>query len=309
MILTIGTTPALARSMIFPRIELNGVNRASEVRVAAAGKSINVARVIHTLGEPVTAATLLGGETGRQVTSELTAAGVKLEFVETAAPTRVCVTAIDQTCGQCTELIEPCGAIGDLESDQFWSLLCQRMPEASLSVLAGTLAPGIPPGLGAMVSRLATHAQIPLIVDMLGEPLLLALPEHPWMVKMNRNELELTLGSPLSSDGELRRGMLDLIQRGARRAAITLGPSGAILTDGRTFWQAVAPKVPVVSPIGSGDAFAAGLAVAYRRGLEDAEALRLAISCGAANAMTAQAGFLDPNVVRDLSGTVEVVTD
>jgi len=50
VILYVGGTPAMQRTLRFPRLEVGGVNRASEVRVTASGKVVNAARVATVLG-------------------------------------------------------------------------------------------------------------------------------------------------------------------------------------------------------------------------------------------------------------------
>ena len=55
-ILCIGTTPAVQRVMIFRKLTLDAVNRAATTLDGAAGKSVNVAKVLHALGgRPVAA--------------------------------------------------------------------------------------------------------------------------------------------------------------------------------------------------------------------------------------------------------------
>jgi fructose-1-phosphate kinase PfkB-like protein len=51
MILCIGPTPAAQRVMIFPQLVLDAVNRAASTLEGAAGKSVNVAKVLKVLGE------------------------------------------------------------------------------------------------------------------------------------------------------------------------------------------------------------------------------------------------------------------
>src|SRR5437867_2991928 len=50
MILCIGTTPAAQRVMVFRHLALNEVNRAAITAEGAAGKSINVAKVLQAMG-------------------------------------------------------------------------------------------------------------------------------------------------------------------------------------------------------------------------------------------------------------------
>src|SRR5688572_3512075 len=106
MILCLGTTPAFARTMIFDEVVADDVNRATSVYEIAAGKSINVAKVARVLGEEVVATGFLGGDTGRFIRAQLDQLGVKHHFVDVRPKTRTCITVIDETNGQTTELIE-----------------------------------------------------------------------------------------------------------------------------------------------------------------------------------------------------------
>ena len=61
MILCLGTTPAVQRVMVFRKLTLEAVNRAAATYDGAAGKSINVAKVLQTLGDEPLATGFLGG--------------------------------------------------------------------------------------------------------------------------------------------------------------------------------------------------------------------------------------------------------
>jgi tagatose 6-phosphate kinase len=67
-----------------------------------------------------------------------------------------------------------------------------------------------------------------------------------------------------------------------------------------------APAVEAVNPIGSGDAFAAGMAAAIARGEGVEGQLRLGTACAVANAMTAMAGTVVRADVERLAREVGV---
>src|SRR5216117_310895 len=106
MILCIGPTPATQRVMIFRKLGVDAVNRAITTLDGAAGKSINVAKVLKVLGEKPLATGFMGGDRGQYLRSLLQSKGVEMDFVEVDARTRQCVTVIDESAGTQTELVE-----------------------------------------------------------------------------------------------------------------------------------------------------------------------------------------------------------
>src|SRR6266481_946041 len=87
MILCIGTTPAAQRVMIFRKLMIDSVNRASATLEGAAGKAINVAKVLKALGEHPVATGFLGGDRGASILALLQAKRIDSEFVIVSART------------------------------------------------------------------------------------------------------------------------------------------------------------------------------------------------------------------------------
>src|SRR3954452_5996785 len=125
MILCLGTTPTVQRTMTFERLSLDNVNRAAEVLETASGKSLNVARVAHTLGEPVLATGFAGGDSGAFLREDLTRAGIAHDFVTVEPKTRTCVTAIDRANKTATELIQESSEV----EKPAWGRLRARLSE------------------------------------------------------------------------------------------------------------------------------------------------------------------------------------
>ena len=292
--------------MVFPRLHLDGVNRAIEVSEHASGKSINVARVLHTLGEAAMAVGFLGGDSGKFIREDLAASQIAHDFISVTPRTRMCITVRDTSNGTATELVQEAS---ELEKPA-WGKLRQRvaelMPRAKVLVLSGSLPPGAPRDFYAYCVNRATECAVISIVDAAGEPLRRALASKPLVVKPNRSELAKTLDTPIESEAALRDAVQQLIALGPAWAVITEGKAGAIVSDGETFWRVRSPKVDAINPIGSGDALAAGLASAISRGQRLPEACKLAIACGAANALTPVAGVVRPDDVSELIERVEI---
>jgi fructose-1-phosphate kinase PfkB-like protein len=92
--------------MVFENLCLNEVNRAATTVDGVAGKSINVAKVLHALGGQACAIGFLGGDRGDLVRSVLRERGIGHEFVSVPVRTRQCVTVIDRAQGTVTELVD-----------------------------------------------------------------------------------------------------------------------------------------------------------------------------------------------------------
>ena len=308
MILCLGTTPVLQRTMVFQRLHVDAVNRAISVSEHASGKSINVARVLHTLGEDAMAAGFLGGDSGTFIRADLRAAQIAHEFITVAPKTRTCVTVMDRSNGTATELVEEAAEV----EKPAWGKLRQRvaelLPRAKVLVLSGSLPPGAPGDFYAYCVNRATECAVMSVVDAAGEPLRRALASKPLVVKPNRSELAKTLDAPIESEAAYRDAIRQLVALGPSWAVVTEGKAGAVVSDGEQFWRVRSPKVAAINPIGSGDAVAAGLASAISRGQRLPEAAKLAVACGAANALTPVAGVVRADDVSELIERVEIET-
>lgn len=285
--------------MVFHGLKLDAVNRATTTLDGLAGKSVNVAKVLKTLGERPIATGFLGGDRGDYLRSALESRGIERDFVAVAARTRQCVTVIDQATGAVTELVEESQAVEPTAFERLTAIVHRRVAQCQAVVMSGTLAPGGPSDLYAHYTRLANAAGALSVVDAQGPALLAALAAQPGLVKPNRAELAATGGRALATEADVATAMRELAERGAQRVVVTAGRQATLAFDGHTFWRVSVPPVEAVNPIGSGDAFTAGLVSRLTRGDDLGEACRWGTAAGAANALTWLAGEVTrPDVER-----------
>jgi tagatose 6-phosphate kinase len=292
MHICLGTTPTVQLTMMFPRLELDEVNRAAAVHRHASGKSLNVARVLHTLGEDVRACLPLGGDTGLFMRHDLDASGIKYLATEIASPTRTCVTIVDQAGQTTTELVEEHATLSADECTRLQASAVSLLGGAKLLILSGSLARGVSADFYAQCCQHAAMAGVPVILDARDQPLTLALQHKPLIVKPNRAELATTVGLKIDGESSLKKAIVALHERGPQWVIVTMGKEGAVASDGERFWKIPGLKIESISPIGSGDAFAAGLAAGISRGQEIPQACRLATACAAANCLMPGSGLL-----------------
>lgn len=305
-ILCIGTTPAAQRVMIFRNLNLDSVNRAIATLDGAAGKSINVAKVLKTLGAHPIATGFLGGERGEFLRAIMARKKIGSDFVAVKTATRQCVTVIDESAGTHTELVEESRPVGPADFKNFMAVIRRRAAGCHAVVMSGSIAPGCPATLYRDCVRLANKAGAISVVDAQGAALSEALKAKPELVKPNRTELAATVGHKLESEAEVLRAMHELHERGAQRMIVTAGREQALAFDGNNFWRVSSPRIRAVNPIGSGDAFTAGVVLRLLRGDDLGEACRWGAAAGAANALTPLPGELNRKEVTRLVKEVRV---
>jgi tagatose 6-phosphate kinase len=303
-ILCIGTTPAAQRVMIFRKLALDAVNRAATTLDGAAGKSVNVAKVLKTLGEHPVATGFLGGDRGEFLRAALTEKGVESDFVTVSTRTRQCITVIDESVGAHTELVEESRPVEPADFEKLMAIVRRRVPECRAVVMSGTIVAGGPVNLYFDCTQLAEHAGVLSVVDAQGAALIEALKAKPGLVKPNRSELAASVGRKLNDDADVMKAMRELCERGAQRVVVTAGREPALAFDGKNFWRIAGPRIKAVNPIGSGDAFTAGLVSRLGRGDDLGEACRWGSAAGAANALTIMPGEVNRADVERLAREV-----
>ena len=306
MILCIGTTPAAQRVMTFRKLTIDAVNRAVTTLDGVAGKSVNVAKVLKALGEHPIATGFLGGDRGERVRAVLEAQGIELEFVSVAPGTRQCTTLLDAFTDTHTELVEESQPVAATDYEELMRIIRRRVKDCRAVVMSGTITPGGPVDLYFQGTQIAREAGAMPVVDAQGAALLEALKAKPALVKPNRPELAATLGRELKDEAALRSAMRELHERGAQRVVVSSGKDPALAFDGQSWWRVHSPRIEAKNPIGSGDAFAAGLVWRLLRGENLGEACRWASASGAANALTLMAGEVHRADVERLAAEVRV---
>src|SRR5919202_5349210 len=106
MIVTVTLNAAVDRTLTVPNFQLGQRHRASAALTLAGGKGINVARALKTLGVPVVATGLAGGETGTWIVRELTGEAILNDFVPIEGQSRTSTAVVDPAGGAYTEINE-----------------------------------------------------------------------------------------------------------------------------------------------------------------------------------------------------------
>jgi len=140
MILTVTPNPCVDRTIYVDHLRPGEIVRARTSDVIAGGKGNNVARVVHTLGEPVRPVILAGGETGELIGRLLRERdGLEPAVSEISGASREVVTILEEPTGRQSAYVEPGPVVGADEIAAFVSLVSSAMDQAELAVLSGSV--------------------------------------------------------------------------------------------------------------------------------------------------------------------------
>lgn len=309
MILCMGTTPAIARTMQYDSLRIGEVNRTLVVHDYAAGKAVNVARVVTTLGAEASVLGVAGGLHGASLLALLDRDRLHHQFVSISAATRICTTVVDLDAQNATELVEESPPMATGEEVALFDLFEAQLPEADIVVLSGSLARGVRRDFYARATMAAHARGSRVVLDASGEPLRTALASRPDVVKINADELA-GIVTEVSGTGEA--GLVEqarFVNRMTGGAVIiTRGSAPTIAIDPRgDGWRVASVRVErPVSPIGCGDSFAAGVAIALSREESIEQWLALGSACAVANVLTPHAAHVDPREVERIRAHVRL---
>ncbi|WP_163577372.1 1-phosphofructokinase [Halomonas faecis] len=283
-VLTLTLNPALDLSIGLERLALGKVNRTRETHLDAAGKGVNVARVLVALGHDVTVSGFLGADNDGPFLRAFEALGVEDAFLRVPGETRI-NAKLAEADGRVTDINGP----GTTIDETAWQRLLdgldtrladpRRRPDAV--VIAGSLPPGVTAeNLASLVTRLR-GAGLAVWVDTSGEALTAAIAARPTAVKPNEHELAAWAGRRLESVEARLSAALRLYAEGIEEALISAGDQGVLWVSRRGAWQAMPPRLAVVSTVGAGDTLVAALLHGVLSGHTAEQTLRLATALSA----------------------------
>lgn len=285
MIYTVTFNPALDCTVQMDSLQQGQINAVQGCTLTPGGKGVNVSRILQQLEMENTALGFVAGSNGTLLESTLQRMGILTHFI----PLREGQTRINvKLCGDTeTQLNAPGAPVSPDELMELNALLCALAPGGEEAVcLCGSLAPEMPRNAyRRLLKQLHKMGVQYTVLDTAGEALMEALPEQPWLIKPNREELEALVGRELPDLPRVVSAAETLMDLGAQNVLVSLGGDGAVLcaADGQRLYLPT-PSGRVIGTVGAGDSLVAGFITGYLRYRDMARALQLGVACGSATA-------------------------
>ena len=295
-VFTITLNPAIDQTVRIASLVPGEVHRALGQQLEAGGKGVGVAAVLAALGVPVTASGWLGEDNAAVFEAAFARRHITDAMVRVPGSTRTNIKLADSARGDSTDINLPGLALSPEGLAQAEAgllvTLQQQVRPGDWCELAGSLPPGVTPDIWVRLARALAAQGAHIVIDTGGAVLLqlLAALADPAtgtvvpvaLVKPNRAELEELAGRPLPQLADVADAAAALCARGVQRAVVSLGGEGAVIAGTTGRWFAAAPRVPVATTVGAGDALVAGTLAALVQAQPFPGAAVFGMACAAA---------------------------
>lgn len=305
MILVVNLNASVDKRYEMDDIEKGKVMRAKTVQNTPGGKGIHVANVATILGEDVLATGFLGGKSGEFIKDKLKEYNIKEDFLKIEGETRECLAFITKDLCQ-TEILEPGPMVSAKEQEEFLAVYKKYTKEADVIVASGSVPKNIHVDFYSRLIEIAKSEGKKFLLDTSGKLLEEGIKSKPFFVKPNKDEIEALTGRRITNDEEAIEEIKNFHKQGIELVVISLGQAGSIAGYKDEFYKVTVPKVNAINPVGSGDSYVAGVAVALNRGYDIYNILKLAAACGTANAMEEETGFVRKEVVKEVVEKINI---
>lgn len=307
MILVVNLNASVDKRYKISEVTKGSVMRASHVDNTPGGKGIHVANVVTILKENCIATGFLGGKTGEFIEEKLNEYNIRQDFVKIQGDTRECIAIITDDLTQ-TEILEPGPEVKISEQDEFIKKYTELIKDSDIIVASGSLPRNIPKDFYGKLIKMANDLGKKFLLDTSGDLLKEGIKAKPFFIKPNKDEIEALTGRKIESVEDAIAEIKEFHRQGIELVVISLGSDGSVAGYNNKFYKVNVPKVNAVNPVGSGDSYVGGIAVALQRGYNIEDMLKYASACGTANALEEETGFVNKNTVEDLFNQISINT-
>lgn len=317
MILTVTVNPTLDKFYWVEELPLRleepeetVLIRSTRSSTSAGGKGINVSVFLAAHGVETVAMGFLAGHTGQIVMQDLLARDVAANFLWIPGETRVNVTVLAKGREYHPLLIHEGGPTIPREVVPIFLRKYERMLSAAeYVVLAGALAPGLPPDFYRTLVERASSRGVRAVIHAGGDAVTKALPARPFLVKPDVREELLFGGLPVRTAQEVVRAGQEALKQGVQACLVSYRLTGDILLtpqDGMWYLEADVPVSAFKNLVGSDDALMGGLLERLLQGEPLPEAARYGMAAAVAAAKVEEKLCLDRDAIARELPTIRV---
>lgn len=291
MILTVTPNAALDRVIFIDEFQPGTNMRAARMVDYIGGKGLDASVALRTFEIDTLGLSFMAGSAGQALLKLLDGYGIRHDLTWLEGEIRIAHVVVEMHHHRHSHII---GGALPVPAEAAADLLQRyqaHLPRAAWVIAAGSLAPNLPATYYHTLTELAHAANIPILIDSSGPPILEVVPARPTILKMNRTEFNQTFNASAASLADLQAQGQALHEREKLPTLVlTCGPEGLLALTADASYHAVAPTQRAVNAAGAGDTASAMLAWRFSLGDSWPAALRWAAAASAASVLAEGTG-------------------
>ncbi|TEW51449.1 1-phosphofructokinase [Psychromonas algicola] len=309
-VVAVTLNPALDLTGNLASLKLGSLNLVDQGTLHAAGKGVNVAKVLSDLGAEVTVTGFLGCDNDSLFCNLFNEIKATDKFVRVTGSTRINVKLVEEN-GQVSDINFPGIYVSPQAIIEFEKTLFELAETHDFFVFAGSLAQGISPELCANWIQALKQRGKKVIFDSSGAALAAGVEALPWFIKPNEHELSELVGGKLLSLDDYQQAAERLANKGIEQIVVSLGAKGVmwLSKDGKNLskWRyGQPPEMKIVSTVGAGDSLVAGFCWAAMQGWQAELTLSFATAISALAVSQVGVGVANINIVTELQNKIMI---
>lgn len=314
----INPNPVFDRTIALPALVPGTVMRTSKVEVTAGGKGVNVARILRALGVESELVFPVGTQDSAQYLRLLAEEGAQFRAFQVSGSVRVASIYRELENDRVTVVNDAGSSPLPTEWSRFVEFTAAALGPDDIVLIMGSLPAGLPPDAAQELVATAKSRGARVLLDTAPLWLAPALVAHPDVIAPNIHEAAAALGedsaalfddsrlSPQQARDQASDYALECASRTFGLACVTAGAAGVAYALGDSLHWIDAPEISVVSAVGAGDSFVAGLVAHWA--LDEAAgssidwhaAVAFGVACAAASCEVVRAGGASAERIHEI---------
>lgn len=305
MIYTLTLNPAIDRTIYTDSLNLDDVTRVNVTLRDAAGKGINVSKVLHQLNQQSTCLGFVGGAQGDYIKNELNKRIIPHNFIEVDGETRENIKVIIDSPKQVLELNESGPMIKEENITSLFQNMDKTLQAGDYLIIAGSIPKGVPQDIYKKI--IERYQFVNVILDVSGDVFTQSIEGIPFAIKPNKYELELYKNKKLNTIHDIIEVCNEFIQKGIKHVFVSLGKEGALYVNEKTSYKALVPQLDAKSTVGAGDSFVAGMVHSMSQNNDNLSVLIDGCSIGSASVLSKNTASINLQDVKKIKENIVTI--
>ena len=281
MIYTITLNPSIDYYLYPEHLQVGAINRTNNVDYIAAGKGINVSRMLSELSIPSSCIFPAGGFTGTFLVESLKKISlIDVQPVMIEGTSRINVKIRHE---QETDLNAEGPKLSD-ETQRKLLKLMDSVQENDYVIISGSIQHGLNEFIVSLADAVNSHDGR-LVLDIPNLPLDDLVACRPYLIKPNLEELQSFLQSDLPLKELLPLARQQLLDKGVGSILVSLGKDGACYLNNEETYTITGPVMKPLNTVAAGDSMLSATIGHLANGDDLQTSLKYGVSCGSAAVM------------------------